>query len=346
MTRNPLKLLPSLCLGLLLCCAATSCTGGLVEEAIAPDDEAELIALRFNTPALGLSTRAVTTAPLPEGSTVRIAAYRRAEVGTLGAEVDFATTQPYAEATYVTDASGNLSPCTVDEFGRLTSSTGTGLAVSSGVFDFYAVSPARPLAQGGGTWQISGIPHQEDVMASATRSVTITHVSRQVALTSFIRKCAQVVFTVSPPTGADAVLPDNLKATALTLTLFSTSGASLTAGSDIVPTGGDATPAGTLTFTESDFVPVASGSDPNNLGLNQASRVVLPKDATPFDLSVTVTHNSKVETLAATGVGAIALEAGKRYIFILEVASDRCLLTLNVVDWIPVNLTDNNVGGK
>ena len=64
------------------------------------------------------------------------------------------------------------------------------------MYDFYAVSPARPLLQGNdGFYRVTGIPHKEDVMTSFVRGVAVTKTARQVALRTFSRKCAMLVLT-------------------------------------------------------------------------------------------------------------------------------------------------------
>ena len=174
------------------------CTGGLVEEQ--EESEERFIELRFGRPGLEIApvTRSGETSPLPSGSTVRIAAYRRMnnEPDLLSADlpmVDLSTALPAYQATYLVDEEGFLLPCVVDAEGKQTIGTSQEMTVLAGVYDFYAVSPARPLTKVDGKQQITGIPHQEDVMTSFVWGVAVSQASRQVSLQAFQRKCAQVV---------------------------------------------------------------------------------------------------------------------------------------------------------
>lgn len=315
------------------------CTGGLVEG----QEEAEerFIELRFGRP--GLEIAPVTrsggeTSPLPSGSTVRIAAYRRtADLPS----VDLSTAVPAYQATYLIDEVGNLLPCAVDTEGKQTIGASEDMTVLAGVYDFYAVSPARPLTKVDGKQQITGIPHQEDVMTSFVRGVAVSQASRQVSLQAFQRKCAQVVFEVTP-TKNNIVPISTLCGTRLELTGISSAGASLIVGENeaITSTGGDETDKGKLIAT--DFVTLP---EPNDLGLNRTRAILLPKNSNSFQVAVTVSRNGVAVTLKATIAQNIVFEAGKQYVFTLEVENNRSLLLLSVYDWTPFSLTDDNVGG-
>lgn len=327
------------------------CMGGLVEDE--EEMENRFIELRFDHPALEVTpaTRAADAAPspLPKGSTVRIAAYRREGDDPSGLPaVDFSTAEPAYQATYEVDEAGNLSLCAVDKDGKKTEGVSKEMTVLAGVYDFYAVSPARPLTPVSGIRKITDLPHQEDVMTSFVRDVTVSQASRQVTLRPFSRKCAQVVFEVVP-TKNNIVPMSSLFGTQLELTNISSSGASLVIGENeaIAPTGGDETASGQLVTTE--FVELAEDpfnpGQPNTLGLNRTTAVVLPKTGVPFQVAVTVSRNGVAVTLKATISQNIVFEEGKQYVFALEVENDRSLLRLSVLDWSPFPLTDDNVGG-
>lgn len=322
------------------------CTGGLVEEQ--EESEERFIELRFGRPGLEIApaTRSGETSSLPSGSTVRIAAYRRMsnEPDLLPADlpmVDLSTAVPAYQATYQVDEEGFLLPCVVDTEGKQTIGTSEEMTVLAGVYDFYAVSPARPLTKVDGKQHITGIPHQEDIMTSFVRGVAVSQASRQVTLQPFQRKCAQVVFEVAP-TKNNIVPISTLCGTRLELTGISSAGAVLALGENeaIMPTGGDETDKGKLIAT--DFVTLP---EPNELGLNRAAAILLPKNSTPFQVAVTVSRNGVAVTLKATIAQNIVFEAGKQYVFTLEVENNRSLLRLNVYDWSPFSMIDTNVGG-
>lgn len=142
-----------------------ACTSGPVEDM---PETARLVAVSFSKPDLGVPVVLTRTdeapvpvlelVPLPEGATVRIRAYFRGKVGSQPSPADFSTAAPSFEATYEVEADGSLSPCQVDDEGVKTADETEKLIVRSGVYDFYAVSPARALVKSQGTYRITDIP--------------------------------------------------------------------------------------------------------------------------------------------------------------------------------------------
>lgn len=223
-----------------------------------------------------------------------------------------------------------------------------GLTVKGGLYDFYAVSPARILTKdAGNTYRITGIPHKEDVMTSFVRGVTISATSRQVTLGTFCRKCAMVVFNVAPS-------PDNalsfkkLYGTKLVVSKISSSGASLIAGEDtgITPTGGSTSDEAKVMFESDEFESLEVASDPDEIGLNKTKGVVLPKDSKAFDMEITVVRDQETAILRATIDRNITFDAGKRYNFTLEVKNNESSLLMKVLDWNTIAFTDADVGGS
>ena len=353
MERNRVQLYLLYLLWLLAGILLVGCTAGPVEEIV--PEESRPVALSFGRPNLGvpeLLTRAGEVAtppptPLPAGATVRIGAYFTGNVEDVPAEASFSTEAPLFEATYVVGDDGSLSPCCVNGNGEQTAGTAKGLSVRSGVYDFYAVSPARPLLQGNdGFYKITGIPHTEDVMTSFVRGVTVTKTVRQVTLRTFSRKCAMLVFNVAP--SPENALPfDRLYGTSLVIKKISSSGAALLAGTDtgIPPTGAGAGADAEVTFATEEFEPVEPGSDPDNCGLNKTKGIVLPKNNQPFDVEITVVRDNETATLRATIDRNISFDEGRRYIFTLEVKNNESSLIMKVLDWNAITFRDGNVGG-
>lgn len=353
MERNRVQLYLLYLLWLLAGILLVGCTAEPVEEIV--PEESRPVALSFGKPNLGvpeLLTRAgeVTTpppTPLPAGATVRIGAYFTGNVGDVSAEASFSTVAPSFEATYVVGDDGSLSPCCVNGNGEQTVGTAKGLTVRNGMYDFYAVSPARPLLQGNdGFYRVTGIPHKEDVMTSFVRGVAVTKTARQVALRTFSRKCAMLVFNVAP--SPDNAIPfDRLYGTSLVIKKVSSSGAVLLAGTDtgILPTGGGIGVDAEVTFATEEFEPVDPGSDPENCGLNKTKGVVLPKDNQPFEVEITVVRDDETAILRATIDRNISFDEGKRYIFTLEVKNNESSLIMKVLDWNAIAFRDDNVGG-
>lgn len=353
MERNRVQLYLLYLLWLLAGILLVGCTAGPVEEIV--PEESRPVALSFGRPNLGvpeLLTRAGEVAtppptPLPAGATVRIGAYFTGSVGDMPAEASFSTAAPSFEATYVVGDDGSLSPCCVNGNGEQTAGTAKGLSVRGGVYDFYAVSPARPLLQGNdGFYKITGIPHKEDVMTSFVRGVTVTKTARQVTLRTFSRKCAMLVFNVAPSPG-NALPFDQLYGTSLVIKKISSSGAALLAGTDtgIPPTGDGAGADAEVTFATEEFEPVEPGSDPDNCGLNKTKGVVLPKDNQPFDVEITVVRDNETAILRATIDRNISFDEGRRYIFTLEVKNNESSLIMRALDWNVIVFEDGNVGG-
>ena len=336
---------------LLLTGLLTGCACGMVEDIV--PEEARLVEVGFVKPDLGIPavlTRAEDTevpgpTPLPEGSTIRIVAYYRSSIGVEASPVPFSTTTPTVEATYKVMADGSLALCSVDDTGKPVDGKAEGMVDRGGVYDFYAVSPARKLAKSvDGTYKITDIPHKEDVMTSFVRGVTISASSRLVTLATFSRKCALVVFNVAP--SKENVIPfTRLYATGLTISKISSSGAALIVGEDtgIPCTGGEAEDKTEVVFASEEFEPVESDAD--NLGLNKTKGILLPKNTEPFDVEIEVQRDDKTATLKATIDKNISFDEGKRYVFTLEVKNNESSLLMTVLDWKEtIFFTDANVG--
>lgn len=347
MKRHLIYLVDLLLVGLLV-----GCTSGPVEDM---PETARLVAISFGKPDLGvpavLTRVAETTVPeptlLPEGATVRICGYLRGKAGTVTVPVSFATVAPSFEMTYVVKADGSLSPCLVDDAGAKLPGSAGELIVRGGIYDFYAVSPARKLVKNiDNHYMVTSLAHKEDVITSFAHDVTISGTSRVVSLEIFRRQCALLVFNVSP--SPDNALPfEHLSGTKLVLRNISSSRASLIAGEDtgISPTGGESSAAAVVTFGSEEFVPLEEGSDPKGLGLNKIKGVVLPKNDQPFEVEIGVQRNNETATLKATIDKQITFDAGKRYIFTLEVKNNESHLNLRVLTWNAILFSDDNVGG-
>ena len=336
--------------GLLAGSLLVGCTAGPVE-GIVPE-EAQLVMLSFGKPDLGVPAvltrvdETVTTpTPLPVGTTVRIGAYFTGNVGDKQQPASFATDEPSFEATYRVGEDGALVPCRVDNAGKVVEGEAKGLQVRGGVYDFYAVSPARKLLKSSdNNYKITGIPHKEDVMTSSVRGIAVTKDSRRVTLGTFRRKCALVVFNVAP--SPDNALPfETLYGTKLELKKISSSGASLIAGEDmgIPPTGGSEEEEARIVFAAEEFEPVES--DPDKIGLNKTKGILIPKNNQPFEVEIGVQRDNEAATLKATIDKNISFDEGKRYVFTLEVKNNESSLLMRVLGWNAIAFRDDNVGG-
>ena len=79
--------------------------------------------------------------------------------------------------------------------------------------------------------------------------------------------------------------------------------------------------------------------------LNKAKGVILPKNDLPFEVEISVQRDNETATLKATVDKRITFDAGKRYVFTLEVRNDESRLNLRVLAWNAVPFSDGNVGG-
>lgn len=191
----------------------------------------------------------------------------------------------------------------------------------------------------------TAIPHKEDVMTSFARGVSVSRSSRVVTLETFRRQCALLVFNVAP--SPENALPfDELYGTRLELSHISVSGATLIAGEDtgILPTGGENKAEATVVFESGEFVVVEAGSDPDGMGLNKTTGIVLPKNDRPFGVEIDVQRNHETATLKATIDQPITFDAGKRYVFTLEVKNDESCLNLKIIAWNAISFSDGEVG--
>lgn len=326
------------------------CTAGPVEEFV--PEEVRPVALCFSKPDLGVQvvpTRVgETTVPapvlLPEGATIRIGAYFRGNTGEQTSPVSFSTVAPAFETTYVVKADGSLTLCAVDDNGKQTAGEVKNMVVRGGVYDFYAVSPARKLVKDADNmYKIKDIPHKEDVMTAFVRDVTVSQSAREVTLGTFRRKCAQVVFNVAP-SKENVLLFSRLYATRLKVSKISSSGAGLIVGEEtgIPPTGGDTGGVAQVEFGENEFEPIES--DTENIGLNKTKGILLPKNAEPFDVEIEVQRDDEQATLKATIDKSISFDEGKRYVFTLEVKNNESRLQMKVLDWNTILFADANVG--
>ena len=326
------------CLLLLL----TGCTTRDVLEQVG----SEKVPVELRIQASGVDSRIASRASvenLPVGATVRVAAYKRAS-GALATPVDFTVTEPTAQATYEVDADGMLTPCNVDASGNKTAGTPDAFWVYKGTYDFYAVSPARPLVSEDGKYKVNGLQRNEDVMTSFAEGIAVTVSNDLVTLGTFNRQSARVIFKVIPATTTKIGLK---KLTAKSVALSSMSAATGSILSGKVQT---ITPTAASTVTFSNFTAVPSVDDPKALGLTQEINLVLPKSTASMDIKVTFDYQNeneaaiKEKTFLAT-LNAIAFEAGKSYIISLTVDNNSSTLTWTVNWYTQVSDTDNNMGG-
>ncbi|MDE7005858.1 MAG: hypothetical protein K2O82_04980 [Alistipes sp.] len=140
-----------------------------------------------------------TPVALAEGATVRILAFARA-----AANADIANDTFIAEATYVADASGALTPCVVDADGAVTTGTAKAMRIPPAEYkyDFYAITPAVAVPD----HRAVSVGHGVDYACSLTSEEITPRLSgaQTVALNTLVRHCTQLMFSIAPDADTDA----------------------------------------------------------------------------------------------------------------------------------------------
>lgn len=330
------------------CCVflvlVTGCTGAEVDDTPV---EGRLIPVSFVPPVLQAhpATKGAPVA-LPQGATVRVVAYTHPEADAIA---DFSVDTPVAQAVYEIGKDGSLTACTVDDAGVKTGAGGGNLALRPGTYDFYAVSPARPLSDTGAGKGITGVGHGEDVMTSYAANVAVSSTSSRVMLAMFERQCARMEFRVQPVQD-EVPLFKRFEVNALNVAGMAPPPVVLKAGIGQVITAGagcgyeDAR--GLLSFAAADFelLPAADPDYVEKLGLARVGKAVLPKAAGSVQFKVKVIRNSgKVVELGAE-IAGLQLEACQRYQFVLRVGVGQASLDLYVSPWNTATFSDAHVG--
>ncbi len=263
-------------------------------------------------------TRAdITPEALAAGSTVRVVAYRRS-----GSAADISADTYVCETTYVVAADGSLTPCTVGADGASTGSAGaSAMRLLAGTYDFYACTPALPLAADHRT---VGVPHGTDYACSCTPAQTVApqtgSAPQQVALATLERRCSQLCFSVT----RQAENVARVRIVSSELRRIAHSPAEAFVGSAL-PTG---TNDGTYAFPANTFT---QGAEPYQYsGLDE----VLPKSSAVFDLKMQVVFNDAAEaTDLQAEIPAMAFAPGLRYTFDLTLQGGFIVLTLQITPW-------------
>lgn len=307
-----------------------------------PDpDPGPRFAVNFSVPAIeGLpevapaANAAQTKAALADRTTVRVVAYRVTAGGVCSAA--------YAgEQTYVADASGVLSPCTVtNQGGYLADAPGDALRLTSGSYQFCAITPALPLGADHTTVSVShGVDYAASVTDNGGSGIMIDQASasgKSITLTTLQRQCVKIQLVVTRDATATNITAVGI-AGSVTLSYLSTAPLYATAGLPLVPT---EVPLETSRFW------VESDAFTQNDDVTATSTIcVLPKVKADmglsFSLATTIDGTPSTKTVAGK-VSDIELKAGGSYLFTLTLTSPGA--TLTVTDWIDGGTQDNDMG--
>lgn len=323
---------------------ATLMLAGCNKEPAPTPEPGERMAVHFLLPGIegqpvvaaapkGLRTRAA----LSRYVTVRIVAYRHGS-GTPSAD-SYVT-----EQTYVADAAGALTPCTVNTAGDyVADNASAALMLPGGTYDFYAITPALPLSSDHTSVSVS---HGVDYATSVTDnggtgfSLSLSDLpAKSITLKTLQRQCAMIELVVTRDASYTAMtaLSVNPDGSGVRLSSLSTAPMSAVVGAALVPT---PNPSAVSSFT---LAPTAFTQ--TNTTTASGMVYVLPKVAADLGLSFDLqyTLSGTVTTKSISGkVSGIVLDAGGSYRFTLTLSAPGA--TLTVTDWVDGGTQDNDMG--
>lgn len=308
---------------------------GCTKDSPGPDPSGERIAVHFAPVWIAdqaVRSKAGQAAKLPQGSTVRIAAYLR---NPSGSPADLTAGPPVGQASYaVTDDQGSLTPCTVLADGSIEHiSAEEGLKLYRGTYDFYVLSPALPLDAADG--YKATVPNGTDFAAAVKRNVAITGPQNNtVILPVMARKCSKINIAIRREEGYTTLT--NLTVNSVTLPGRPSSGTYSPGAEDIV-TGtavSDYTPTLSFTGTLADVL------------LSDGKCYVLPQIAgkgldMAFDLDMTIGGINSTKNLKGS-IPDRELLPGKSYTVTLTLA--RSSGKLSAEEWVAGGDSDHDMG--
>ncbi len=271
------------------------------------------MAINFTMPGIVAQNNSSTRSTLDAGATMRVLVYQR-----VGSSANLSVDTYITENTYAVSSDGSLNPCITDDNGNKTSDTGTEMVLRSGVYDFYAITPALKVTRTGGA--TVNVPNGRDYATSLTENIVIdaNNNAQTVALTTLERKCVKLTFNIDRgATSVKSVIIDELKLENLSTTPM----VGATIASDL-PVNTEKN--GVLTLTTSDFT-----ADAIDAWKASASAIVLPKSAGSLQLTLTAHFNGHSTARTMTvAVPDIVYEKGKEYIYLLKLYGDQIVLNL------------------
>ena len=317
----------SLTAGACLLAAVTLLLGCSKESLDAPGGKGSPVLVEFSVAGLEDMLPAAqgtpgTKAALANNTTVRVIAYKQASGNPLQANY-------VANQAYYWNGS-KLVPCSVDANGNKRADVPSQMIIQAGVsYDFYAVTPALPLAEDNKAILATAVANGMDYAASVTADQTINPTTTTINLTTLDRKMAQVTLKVRNDTSL--VGSPTLTANSVTVNSITVSG--LPAAKSGVKPGADIAASGTgnqsKTFASTDFSTSGGTSTLKN------GFCILPLSNATLNLSYDLQIDGEQKTVNGILDGA-TLEKGKSYI--LTAAFDRSSkITVTIDEW-----TENN----
>ena len=305
--------------------AAALLLGGCSKEpAEGMDGPSGQVALDFSIESIEKVLPA-TKAALASGTTVRVIAYKSGDSNP--------ATENYAnECAYYWNGT-KLVPCMVDANGNKTADLPPDWAMTllPGSYDFYAVSPALPLADNK-TTLATAIANGVDYAASdkTTGTIPIQTTPYAITLNELQRKCARLTFVIRKE---DYVSSNSISS----VLSFRVTG--LAAAKSGVTVGGDIAPASSgtqrLEFRNIDFA--VSGTT----ATQKIPSIVLPLSGAPLSLLVDLIVDGVQLKPSFTGVLSCTLEKGKAYTITVTFAE---IMEITLSEWDAENGNNPSLG--
>lgn len=277
-------------------------------------------------------TATKTDINLPQGTTVRVFAYKRA-----AAVPNPAVDRYVTEKTYRILSDGSFLPCETDAAGVVTDPNGTPMELGGGDYDFYAYAPAVAMT----ARPTLSVAHGTDFIATAAVTKRLAGRRTNVDLL-FTHKGSQLHFTVTRKADANTVFSVAMQEAGVRVEKLAASPAVYTLGGDVAVAGTAYSGVSELPgsrFTQVDAYTTA------------ALDTVLPREANVSpddDLKLTfhlLINDALYKTYTAT-VSSRQLVPGNRYLFNVTVKDGGAVLTLfELLPWTRNAMTDLEVGG-
>lgn len=311
---------PHLCRGIFLAAGAGLLSAALILVGCAKDSVSGLgewdgtVPVSFGVEGLS-EVLPATRASLATNTTVRVIAYKSGD------------SNP-AQDNYVADQAyswngSELVPCTVDDNGSKTADAADQvMKLTPDSYDFYAVSPAFPLAADK-TTLATAVANGVDYAAITVRETQ--QVPRQVmsyalTLSPLQRQCAQISIVIK--NDDNYIVPTTLAVNSVSVTGLAASQSSITVGANLT-----AASSGTevLNFTSEDF------SVSGTTFTQRSPSVALPLSET--NLTLTLDMNVDGESQTFTGeLQAVTLEQSTKYTITATIIT-KSDITLSVDSW-------------
>lgn len=266
------------------------------------------------------STRAASAPAL--NTTVRVIAYKSGSGNP--AQANYAD-----DRAYYWDGT-KLVPCTVDEGGNKIDGTAQPMELlRKGAYDFYAVSPALPLAEDKTTLN-TAVANGMDYATSVTKIASLA-VDGAITLETLERQCARVSFKVMA-NSSEWVAPTSMSINSVTIGGLSDAQSGVTPGAALTAaTGGTES----LTLQSGDFF----GSGTTYV---VEPRLVLPME----DATLTFSFDLVMDGVRTTFDDELRFspERGKNYTVTAEISAENAL-SLAVAEWSENSDNNPSLGG-